>query len=129
MKTIKSDEAALSPLDRFGHAGKIKPRRYREVLGVLWENKTKEDDHLPWGGPTSTRKDSPACAITPRSSRCLIRRIAEPLTGREVRYIGEREPCRCFTRRLVVSDSTLPLLFRERHVIVFTDALQDQKRR
>src|SRR6266478_1193753 len=41
MPTVKSNDTLLSRLVPFGLLGQTKPQHYREMLGVLWENKTE----------------------------------------------------------------------------------------
>src|SRR5918995_6485568 len=41
MANLKSNDTLLSRLIPFGLVGQTKPRHYREMLGVVWENKTE----------------------------------------------------------------------------------------
>ena len=41
MSKLTSNGTGLSRFVPFGLVGQTKPRHYREMLGILWENKTE----------------------------------------------------------------------------------------
>lgn len=61
MASVKSNETRLSRLVPFGLIGQTKPRRYREILGVLWENKTE----LPYAWKVLNHGVCDGCSLGP----------------------------------------------------------------
>ena len=61
MAHLKSNNTRLSRLVPFGLVGQTKPRHYREMLGVLWENKTE----LPYAWEILKRGVCDGCSLGP----------------------------------------------------------------
>lgn len=58
---MKSNDTRLSRLVPFGLIGQTKPRHYREMLGVLWENKTE----LPYAWDILNHGVCDGCSLGP----------------------------------------------------------------
>jgi molybdopterin-dependent oxidoreductase alpha subunit len=65
MATLKSNDTWLSRLVPFGLVGQTKPRHYREMLGVLWENK----DSLPYAWDVLNHGVCDGCSLGPYGLR------------------------------------------------------------
>ena len=61
MSKLTSNGTGLSRLVPFGLVGQTKPRHYREMLGVLWENKTE----LPYAWDILKRGVCDGCSLGP----------------------------------------------------------------
>src|SRR5687767_13282359 len=61
MSKITSNDTRLARLVPFGLVGQTKPRHYREMLGVLWENKTE----LPYAWDILKRGVCDGCSLGP----------------------------------------------------------------
>ncbi len=65
MATLKSNDTWLSRLVPFGLVGQTKPRHYREMLGVLWENK----DSFPYAWDVLNHGVCDGCSLGPYGLR------------------------------------------------------------
>ena len=65
MANLKSNDTWLSRLIPFGVVGQTKPRHYREMLGVLWENK----DNLPYAWKILKHGVCDGCSLGPYGLR------------------------------------------------------------
>jgi molybdopterin-dependent oxidoreductase alpha subunit len=65
MANLKSNDTWLSRLVPFGVVGQTKPRHYREMLGVLWENK----DNLPYAWKILKHGVCDGCSLGPYGLR------------------------------------------------------------
>lgn len=65
MGKLKSNDSWLSRLIPFGLAGQTKPHHYREMLGVLWENKTE----LPYAWNILKHGVCDGCSLGPYGLR------------------------------------------------------------
>ncbi|MBF8254277.1 MAG: oxidoreductase alpha (molybdopterin) subunit, partial [Deltaproteobacteria bacterium] len=65
MAKLKSNDTWLSRLVPFGLVGQTKPRHYREMLGVLWENK----DNLPYAWKILKHGVCDGCSLGPYGLR------------------------------------------------------------
>jgi len=65
MANLKSNDTWLSRLVPFGVVGQTKPRHYREMLGVLWENK----DNLPYAWKILKHGVCDGCCLGPYGLR------------------------------------------------------------
>ncbi len=65
MANLKSNDTWLSRLVPFGLVGQTKPRHYREMLGVLWENK----DNLPYAWKILKHGVCDGCSLGPYGLR------------------------------------------------------------
>ena len=65
MATEKSNDTWLSRLAPFGLVGQTKPHHYREMLGVLWENKTE----LPYAWNILNHGVCDGCSLGPYGLR------------------------------------------------------------
>jgi molybdopterin-dependent oxidoreductase alpha subunit len=65
MARLKSNDTFLSRLVPFGLIGQTKPRHYREMLGVLWENR----DELPYAWNVLKRGVCDGCSLGPYGLR------------------------------------------------------------
>ena len=61
MSKLTSNDTGLSRFVPFGLVGQTKPRHYREMLGVLWENKTE----LPYAWDILKRGVCDGCSLGP----------------------------------------------------------------
>jgi molybdopterin-dependent oxidoreductase alpha subunit len=61
MSKLTSNDTRLARLVPFGLVGQTKPRHYREMLGVLWENKTE----LPYAWDILKRGVCDGCSLGP----------------------------------------------------------------
>jgi hypothetical protein len=62
MGKLRSNDSWLSRLIPFGLVGQTKPRHYREMLGVVWENKTE----LPYAWNILKHGVCDGCSSVPR---------------------------------------------------------------
>src|SRR5918996_3719426 len=65
MANLKSNDTLLSRLIPFGLVGQTKPRHYREMLGVLWENRTE----LPYAWNILKHGVCDGCSLGPYGLR------------------------------------------------------------
>jgi molybdopterin-dependent oxidoreductase alpha subunit len=65
MSKLRSNDSWLSRLIPFGLVGQTKPRHYREMLGVLWENKTE----LPYAWNILKHGVCDGCSLGPYGLR------------------------------------------------------------
>jgi molybdopterin-dependent oxidoreductase alpha subunit len=65
MANLKSNDTLLSRLVPFGLWGQTKPHHYREMLGVLWENR----DELPYAWKVLSRGVCDGCSLGPYGLR------------------------------------------------------------
>jgi anaerobic selenocysteine-containing dehydrogenase len=65
MAKLNSNDTWLSRLIPFGVVGQTKPRHYREMLGVLWENK----DNLPYAWKILKHGVCDGCSLGPYGLR------------------------------------------------------------
>jgi len=61
MSRVKSNDTLLSRLVPFGLIGQTKPRHYREIFGVLWENKGE----LPYAWNVLNHGVCDGCSLGP----------------------------------------------------------------
>src|SRR5688572_30120587 len=78
MANVKSNDNPLSRLVPFGLLGQAKPHHYREMLGVLWENRNE----LPYAWDVLNHGVCDGCSLGPYGLRdnvldgvhlCMIR--------------------------------------------------------
>jgi molybdopterin-dependent oxidoreductase alpha subunit len=65
MPTVKSNDTLLSRLVPFGWVGQTKPQHYREMLGVLWENRSE----LPYAWNILNHGVCDGCSLGPYGLR------------------------------------------------------------
>ena len=65
MPTVKSNDTLLSRLVPFGLVGQTKPNHYREMLGVLWENRSE----LPYAWNILNHGVCDGCSLGPYGLR------------------------------------------------------------
>ena len=65
MPTVKSNDTLLSRLVPFGLVGQTKPQHYREMLGVLWENRSE----LPYAWNILNHGVCDGCSLGPYGLR------------------------------------------------------------
>src|SRR6266850_8198498 len=65
MPTVNSNDTLLSRLVPFGLVGQTKPQHYREMLGVLWENRTE----LPYAWNILNHGVCDGCSLGPYGLR------------------------------------------------------------
>src|SRR5437016_8554885 len=65
MGRLRSNDSWLSRLIPFGLVGQTKPRHYREMLGVVWENKTE----LPYAWNILNHGVCDGCSLGPYGLR------------------------------------------------------------
>jgi molybdopterin-dependent oxidoreductase alpha subunit len=65
MANVKSNDSLLSRLIPFGLIGQTKPRLYREILGVLWENRKE----LPYAWDVLNHGVCDGCSLGPYGLR------------------------------------------------------------
>src|SRR5216110_2241951 len=94
MPTVKSNDTLLSRLVPFGLLGQTKPQHYRDMLGILWENRKE----LPYAWNVLNHGVCDGCSLGPYGLRDNV------LSGTHL----------CMTRLNLLRLNTMPAAADER---------------